>query len=244
MKEYPVLNIDSDLSDLSSREGFIILIDKEDEWSSFDVVKKLRYFTKVKKVGHAGTLDPFATGLLVILFGKATKTADNYSSQNKVYHCIVKLGSSTDSFDRTGSVTNTSENIPDVNTVIDAINSFIGHQEQLPPMFSAVKVNGKRLYKSAREGIEVERKTRQITINSIVIYSVNGDTVEMEVDCSKGTYIRSLANDIGEKLGCFAHLQELRRIRSGDFRIEDAFTVSELLDRIRDNRDISNYDNR
>ncbi|MDA3885086.1 MAG: tRNA pseudouridine(55) synthase TruB [Candidatus Delongbacteria bacterium] len=235
MIEYPVINKDFNPDDLLLLDGFIILIDKEDEWSSFDVVKKLRGALRVKKVGHAGTLDPFATGLLVILFGKATKTADLYSSQNKVYHCVVKLGSSTNSFDRTGEVTNTSDAIPEKDRITEVINSFIGHQEQLPPMFSAIKVNGKRLYKSAREGIEVERKTRQITINSIDIISIGDDTVEMVVDCTKGTYVRSLADDIGTKLGCYAHLQELRRIKSGEFDIKDAFTVSELLKKVKSN---------
>ena len=232
MKEYPIINKDFNLDDLLLLDGFIILIDKEDEWTSFDVVKKLRGALRVQKVGHAGTLDPFATGLLVILFGKATKTADLYSSQNKTYHCIVKLGSQTDSFDRTGNVTNSSDSIPSEEAITEVINSFIGTQEQLPPMFSALKVNGKRLYKSARQGIEVERKPRKITIGSIDIIKIDNDIVEMVVECSKGTYIRSLADDIGTKLGCYAHLQELRRTQSGNFDIKDSFTVSELLDKI------------
>ncbi|MDA3839319.1 MAG: tRNA pseudouridine(55) synthase TruB [Candidatus Delongbacteria bacterium] len=236
MKKYPIITKNSNLNDLLLMEGFIILIDKEDEWTSFDVVKKLRGALRVKKVGHAGTLDPFATGLLVILFGKATKTADLYSSQNKTYHCIVKLGSQTNSFDRTGEITNTSDEIPDKDKITEVVNSFIGPQEQLPPMFSAIKVNGKRLYKSAREGIEVERKPRKITINSIDIINIENDTVEMVVDCTKGTYVRSLADDIGTKLGCYGHLQELRRTKSGDFKIEDAFTVTELLDKVREDR--------
>ena len=232
MKEYPIINKDFNPDDLLLLDGFIILIDKEDEWTSFDVVKKLRGALRVKKVGHAGTLDPFATGLLVILFGKATKTADLYSSQDKIYHCIVKLGSQTDSFDRTGNVTNTSNSISNKEKITEAVNSFIGTQEQLPPMFSALKVNGKRLYKSAREGIEVERKPRKITISSIEIIKIDDDIVEMVVECSKGTYIRSLADDIGTKLGCYAHLEELRRTQSGKFDIKDSFTVSELLDRV------------
>ena len=234
MIEYPVINKDFNPDDLLLLEGFIILIDKEDEWTSFDVVKKLRGALRVKKVGHAGTLDPFATGLLVILFGKATKTADLYSSQNKTYHCIVKLGSQTDSFDRTGEITNTSDDIPDKDKITEVINSFIGTQEQLPPMFSAIKVNGKRLYKSARQGIEVERKPRKITITSIEIIKIDNDIVEMVAECSKGTYIRSLADDIGTKLGCYAHLQELRRTQSGKFDIRDSFTVAELLSRVKD----------
>ena len=216
-------------------EGFIILVDKEDEWTSFDVVKKLRGALRVKKVGHAGTLDPFATGLLIILFGKATKTADLYSSQDKTYHCIVKLGSQTDSFDRTGNITNTSDSIPEKDRITEVVNSFIGTQEQLPPMFSAIKVNGKRLYKSARQGIEVERKPRKITINSIDIIKIDNDIIEMVVECSKGTYIRSLADDIGTKLGCYAHLKELRRTQSGYFKIEGAFTVSELVGEVKRN---------
>ena len=235
MIEYPVINKDFNPDDLLLMDGFIILIDKEDEWTSFDVVKKLRGALRVKKVGHAGTLDPFATGLLVILFGKATKTADLYSSQNKTYHCFVKLGSQTDSFDRTGTVINTSDEIPEKDRVTEVINSFIGTQEQLPPMFSAIKVNGKRLYKSAREGIEVERKPRKITINSIDIVKIDNDIIEMVVECTKGTYIRSLADDIGTKLGCYAHLQELRRTQSGKFDIKDSFTVSELIEKVKSN---------
>ena len=235
MIEYPVINKDFNPDDLLLLDGFIILIDKEDEWTSFDVVKKLRGVLKVKKVGHAGTLDPFATGLLVILFGKATKTADHHTSQDKIYHCIVKLGSQTNSFDRTGAVTNTSDTIPDKDRIIEVVNSFLGIQEQLPPMFSAIKVNGKRLYKSAREGVEVERKPRKITISSIDIIKIDNDIVEMVVECTKGTYIRSLADDIGTKLGCYAHLQELRRTKSGKFDIKDSFTVSELIEKVKSN---------
>lgn len=211
-------------------EGFILLIDKEPDWTSFDVVAKLRNILKIKKIGHAGTLDPFATGLLLILVGKATKKQDELMLSDKVYETDIKLGEKTDSFDRTGAVIASSEKQVSDEDIRSAVMSFTGEQLQLPPMFSAIKKDGKRLYELARKGIEIERESRKIIIHSIDILGIESNTVRIRVHCSKGTYIRTLADDIGMKLGTFAHLKELRRTSIGDFCADDAFTIGEFAD--------------
>lgn len=219
-------------------EGFILLIDKEPDWTSFDVVAKLRNILKIKKIGHAGTLDPFATGLLLILVGKATKKQDELMLSDKIYETEIKLGERTDSFDRTGSVTASSDKQVSDDEIRSAVMSFTGEQLQLPPMFSAVKKDGKRLYELARKGIEIEREPRKIIIHSIDILGIESNTVRIRVHCSKGTYIRSLADDIGEKLGTYAHLKELRRTKIGDFSVNDAFTIGEFAEIFIKNTDI------
>ncbi len=209
-------------------EGFIVLIDKEPGCTSFDVVAALRRILKIKKIGHAGTLDPFATGLLLLLVGRATKKQDELTVSDKVYECDIRLGEKTDSFDRTGTVTAVSDKLVTPDEIRAAAASFTGESFQLPPMFSAVKKDGKRLYELARKGIEVEREPRKIFINSIDILSIDTGLVRLRVQCSKGTYIRSLADDIGEKLGTYGHLKELRRTSIGNFSVDDAFTIDDF----------------
>lgn len=209
-------------------EGFILLIDKEPDWTSFDVVAKLRNILKIKKIGHAGTLDPFATGLLLILVGKATKKQDELMLSDKVYETDIKLGEKTDSFDRTGAVIASSDKQVSDEEIRSAVMSLTGEQLQLPPMFSAIKKDGKRLYELARKGIEIEREPRKITIHSIDILSIQDNILRVRVHCSKGTYIRSLADDIGEKLGTYAHLKELRRVSIGSYSVENAFKIGEF----------------
>ena len=206
----------------------MLLIDKEEGWTSFDVVAKLRNILKIKKIGHAGTLDPFATGLLLLLVGKATKIQDELMCSDKVYEAELKLGERTDSFDPTGNVTAVSDKKATEEEIISAVMSFSGEQLQLPPMFSAVKKDGKRLYELARKGIEIEREPRKITIYSIEVLSIKQDAVTIRVRCSKGTYVRTLADDIGEKLGTYAHLQKLRRISIGEYCVDNSFKIGEI----------------
>jgi len=214
-------------------EGFIVLIDKEPGWTSFDVVAKLRKILRIKKIGHAGTLDPFATGLLIMLVGKATKIQDQLMLSDKVYEAVLKLGERTDSFDITGNVISTSQETASEEEIKNAVMSFAGESMQLPPMFSALKKDGKKLYELARKGIETERERRKIKIHSISVLSISADEVEIRVHCSKGTYIRSLADDIGTKLGTYAYLKELRRFSSGEYSVDDAFKVGEFIEHVR-----------
>ena len=211
-------------------ESGILLVDKPKEWTSHDVVNLVRRRFKVKKVGHCGTLDPAATGLLVIVLGKATKLSQKLSGNDKAYDAVIKLGTETDSLDMDGEVTSENDNWKElaISDIKAAINSFKGPQMQVPPMVSAKKKDGKRLYELARKGITVERDPVPITINSINIESIELPIAKFSVDCSKGTYIRVLASDIGKKLGCGAVLQDLRRTKSGMFEIGKAFTIEEI----------------
>ncbi|MBU4485493.1 MAG: tRNA pseudouridine(55) synthase TruB [Candidatus Delongbacteria bacterium] len=218
----------SSISSQIPEDGFIVLIDKEPDWTSFDVVAKLRGILKIKKIGHAGTLDPFATGLLLILVGKATKRQNGLMAADKVYEAEIKLGEKTDSYDRTGKVTATSDLKVSAEQIREVVMSFVGENLQIPPMFSAIKKDGKRLYELARKGIEIEREPRKVTIHSIDISAIETDIIRVRVHCSKGTYIRSLANDIGERLGTYGHLKDLRRTSIGNFSVKDALKVSEF----------------
>ena len=219
--------------------GEIILIDKELKWTSFDVVSKLRNSIKKKldikkiKVGHAGTLDPLATGLLIICTGKMTKNIENFSKLNKTYNGKITLGSTTPSYDLE---TKPNVNYPiehiDENMIINTAKKFEGKIFQKPPIFSAVKKNGVRLYKLARKGMDVNIKKREIIINNFTINSINLPEIEFTVTCSKGTYIRSLANDFGKELNSGAHLSELRRTSIGDYLIEDSFKIMDFIKNI------------
>ena len=221
-------------ADIDEVGGFTLLVDKPVEWTSFDVVNKLKGVFKIKKIGHAGTLDPFATGLLIICVKKkATKTISTYQDKTKRYTALVELGKTTDSYDIKGEITDT-KNVEDFDIseerITEVVNSFIGDITQIPPMFSALKVGGKRLYKLAREGKTVERKERHITIYEIVnIKIIDKKFISFEVQCSKGTYIRTLADDIGRKLGCGAYLKDLRRTAIGEHLVDDAFEVEDLI---------------
>ncbi len=201
----------------------ILIVNKPEGWTSHDVVNKTKYMIRAKKVGHAGTLDPMATGVLVLLINKATKTASRYESDGKRYKAEVTFGTSTDSYDRTGTVTDTGlpENIA-MEDLEREISGFLGEQEQLPPMYSAVKVKGKKLYELARKGKTVERKARKITIERIDADISSFPVITLDICCSKGTYVRSIAHDLGVRLGCPSHLSGLVRTESGDFTLDEA----------------------
>ena len=211
------------------RNGKIILIDKPIEWTSFDVIKYIRKSIqtrlKVKKikVGHAGTLDPLATGLLIVCIGKETKNISKYQDLSKKYTGIIKLGETTPSYDRETEIDGTFDyKHIDENKILEISKTFIGKQKQFPPIYSALKKDGKRMYKYAREKIEIEIKPRDIEIYNFKILSFSTPYIEFIIECSKGTYIRSIANDYGQKLNSGSHLHELKRISIGDFSISDA----------------------
>ena len=207
----------------------VLLVDKPKGWTSFDVVNMVRSRFNIPKVGHCGTLDPAASGLLVLMLGRFTKLSQKFSGEDKVYQSDMLLGTETDSQDMDGKITaeNDYSQITE-EQVKEVIASFLGEQEQIPPMFSAKKQDGKRLYKLARQGIEVEREAKQINIESIDIEEIDLPHVKFTVKCSKGTYIRTLCSDMGKKLGCGAVLFDLRRTLSGKFDLNDAMTVDVL----------------
>jgi tRNA pseudouridine55 synthase len=215
-------------------EGSVILIDKPLHWTSFNAVKKIRYLTGVNKVGHAGTLDPLATGLLIICTGGFTKKISAYMGMEKEYTGTFTLGSTTSSFDLETSP----ENFKDTSSITlseleDTAKQFTGLQLQVPPMFSAIKKDGKPIYLLARKGMETERKAREIFIKECSIMAFEGQKVSFKVVCSTGTYIRSLANDFGTALGCGAHLSSLRRTRIGHFEVSDAEDIEAFTEKIK-----------
>jgi len=210
-------------------EGRVFLVDKDPGFTSFDVVNLIRKRAGIKKVGHAGTLDPAATGLLIICTGKKTKSINEFQGQDKTYEGVIFLGKTTASMDgETGFIEEknvsgiTSEQIEEVR------KSFLGKQKQIPPMYSALKHKGKALYKYARKGITVEREPRVIEIFEFEISKIKLPEVEFRIRCTKGTYIRVIANDFGAKLGCGAYLSSLRRTKIGDYSVNDALTINEL----------------
>lgn len=212
----------------------ILIVDKEKGMTSHDVVDAVRRRFAVRKVGHAGTLDPNATGVLVLLLGKATKLSGKLLNEDKEYAAEMKLGERTDSGDCMGKVTEVRDVRVSVGEITAAVNSFEGESEQVPPMVSAKKIKGKRLYKLARRGVEVERAPHTIRVVGIGVREVDLPFVRFSLACSKGTYVRQIADDIGEKLGCGAHLTELRRTRSGEFTIEQAIVFSDLMESDRE----------
>ncbi len=214
--------------------GGVILIDKDKDWTSFDVCAKLRGLLKIKKVGHAGTLDPLATGLLIICVGKATKTMTDYQALEKSYKAIIKLGATTKTDDSEADEENIklTDEIKD-DEINNVISSFIGDIDQVPPMYSAKKVKGQRLYKLARKGGSIELEPSQVAIYDIIINSISNPIIDATVNCSKGTYIRSLARDIGAKLGVGGYLKDLRRIAIGEYLAEQALTITELQEIIK-----------
>ncbi|HET8859265.1 tRNA pseudouridine(55) synthase TruB [Marivirga sp.] len=214
----------------SYNEGKVLLIDKPLTWTSFDVVKKLKFALKVKKIGHAGTLDPLATGLLILCTGKMTKSIEKYQAQEKEYTGEFTLGYTTPSYDlETEPEFQSKTDHLSIKEIQDATKTFIGEVEQTPPIFSAVKTGGKRAYSLAREGKEVKLKSRIVTISEFGITSFEENKVTFKVRCSKGTYIRSLAYDFGEKLGVGAYLSALRRTKIGDFSVNDAEDLNEFV---------------
>lgn len=206
----------------------ILLVDKPANMSSFAVVAHARRRLKVKKIGHGGTLDPFATGLLVLLVGRNfTKRADEFLQGDKKYRAVLRLGIATDTFDLEGKELNRSTKVPTRQELEEVLTQFQGTIEQVPPMFSAKKVAGVRLYELARQGKEVERKKCTVQVE-ISLLGYTYPEVEIEVRCSKGTYIRALAEDIGQSLGTYAHLVALRRLGSGRFSLEDSIDFVSL----------------
>ena len=216
----------------------LININKPSGISSFDVIRVLRKTLKEKRIGHTGTLDPLATGVLIICVGKATRLAQDIEGYSKVYVAELELGYKTDTYDIEGSVTERSS----IESVVfdefkNVVDSFIGHSKQLPPMYSAIKINGQKLYELARKGIEVERKTRDINIDFIEIVEFDGKKAKIRCKVSKGTYIRSLIYDIGEKLGTFATMTSLVREKVGDIDIANAFSLEEIENLHNNNRE-------
>ena len=206
----------------------IILIDKPQEWTSHDVVGKLRGILHERRIGHSGTLDPLATGLLVVFVGRATRAVEFAEADRKEYVAGLRLGMSTDTQDITGRILSEGSDIPDEPEVRNVLERFKGELEQIPPMYSAVKIGGKKLYELARKGESIERKPRHITVFGLEITGRSDDDYILDVVCSKGTYIRTLCHDIGMSLGCSGCMSSLRRIKSGVFSVEDAYTISEV----------------
>jgi tRNA pseudouridine55 synthase len=207
----------------------ILLLDKRLGVSSNKALQEVKRLFNAQKAGHTGSLDPLATGLLPICFGEATKVSGMMLEDNKRYHVLIQLGIKTDTGDMEGEIIDT-RTIPafTLNEIEAILEKFKGSIDQVPPMYSALKLNGKKLYELARNGITVERSARRITIFELKLISAQKDTLELDVYCSKGTYIRSLAEDIGETLGCGATVKALRRTQSGSFAIEQAITFEQL----------------
>ncbi len=216
----------------------VLNVYKEAGFTSHDVVAKLRGIVKQKKIGHTGTLDPDATGVLPVCLGNATKLCDLLTDKDKTYEAILKLGITTDTQDTSGTVLSTSSVTATESEIREAVESFIGDYNQIPPMYSALKVNGKKLYELAREGIEVERKARPVKILGITINWINLENheVSMTVKCSKGTYIRTLCQDIGEKLSCGGCMSNLKRVQVGRFEIRDSLTLGEIETLVKEDR--------
>lgn len=207
----------------------ILNINKEKGISSARVVSLVRRALDMKKVGHTGTLDLEASGILPIVVGKATRVSDYMMTKDKVYETEMILGAKTDTLDAAGEITARSDKKVSKEEFLEAMNTFRGEVEQIPPMYSALKVNGKKLYDLAREGIEIERKRRKVTIYDIKLLDFDFPKATIRVTCSKGTYIRTLVDDIGEKLGTYAYVDELIRTRVGDFDIKDAIKSEDIL---------------
>lgn len=220
----------------------ILLIDKAPGWTSFDVVAKIRGARRAAfkatgvtptkrqlRVGHAGTLDPFATGLLIILLGDATKRSDEFLKQDKTYEATITLGATSSTGDPEGELTPVSDNVPSSEAVQAAIGNFTGPITQIPPAYSAIKVNGQRAYKLARKGQDVDIPSRQVTIHSLEVVSFDYPQLHIRTHVSSGTYIRSLAQDIGEALGTGAYCSQLRRTVIGDLNVDDSTEVESVI---------------
>ena len=217
-------------------EGKVLLIDKPLHWTSFDVVRKIRNSLRIKKVGHAGTLDPLATGLLIVCTGKFTKKINEFMAREKEYTGSFTLGAVTPTYD----LESTPEQVKDTNylskeIIINNTIKFTGDIMQVPPVYSAIKKNGTALYELARRGVEVELLPRPVTIHSFLIESIEMPVVHFRITCSTGTYIRSIANDFGAALGCGGYLSELRRTRIGEFEVTNAMGVETFIEDLKKN---------
>ncbi len=211
-------------------EGEVFLVDKPKGWTSFDVVNKIRRSLRLRKVGHAGTLDPMATGLLIVCTGARVRDVDRFMGLEKEYDATMVLGARTESFDaETPVMERRATNAVTEEDVRTVLAQMIGPQIQVPPMWSAAKVGGRRLYKYARKGISVERRPREIVVHSLTPVAIGIPEVRFTVVCSKGTYVRALVDEIGNRLGCGAYLSALRRTRIGEYSVADASTIEELV---------------
>lgn len=211
-------------------EGEVIFIDKAYQWTSFDVVKKIRNTIRIKKVGHAGTLDPLATGLLIVCTGRMTKQIQTFQDLPKEYKGAFYLGATRPSYDKETEI-DQSRDISDITAskIEKAVRSFLGEIDQVPPIYSAVRKEGKRVYEFAREGKEIKLEPRKVQIFRFEITNIVLPVVEFILECSKGFYVRSLARDFGEKLGCGAYLDLLRRTAIGEYRVDNAMTIEEFV---------------
>jgi tRNA pseudouridine55 synthase len=219
----------SDVHSLDFEKGEVLLVDKPLNWTSFDVVHRVRDLFHVKKVGHAGTLDPKATGLLILCTGKKTKEIDTFTGQEKEYEGIMQLGATTVSFDSETPEQDQKDFLRiDEKQILDVFSTFVGVQLQVPPMYSAVKYGGKPLYKYARKGRSLERQPREITVSEFTLIKMDLPLVYFRVVCSKGTYIRSIVDECGKKLLCGAYLKELRRTRIGSLSLQQALQIEDL----------------
>ncbi|MCG3117983.1 MAG: tRNA pseudouridine synthase B [bacterium] len=217
------------------KTGKIIPLDKPEGWTSFDVVNKLRGLTKVKKVGHAGTLDPFATGVLLICFAGATKQVNQLMELEKEYEGTLALGTETDSHDVTGKIV-AQHAVPELSReqIVQAVKKYTGAIMQIPPMFSALKREGRRLYELARQGEQVDLTPRPVKIYTFDILEVTLPEIRFRVRCSRGTYIRALARDLGRDFGCGAFLKTLRRTRVGEYAVASALSIQQFVERLTD----------
>ncbi len=237
LAERPVLNRTTIANihgwlDSARADGAIALIDKEENWTSFDCVAKLRNATRIKKVGHAGTLDPLATGLLVLCFGRATKDIEKLQDDTKVYEVTIRMGATSTTDDRAGDITAIEHTTPSDEAIHAALRAFVGTIEQIPPSYSAIRHSGRRQYDLAREGKDFTPKPRVVTVHSITNVVVKWPLVRCTIECSKGTYIRSIARDVGAALGCGGYVEQLRRTASGGFAAMSALRVAEIAESI------------
>jgi tRNA pseudouridine55 synthase len=227
------------MSTFDFQNGELLLVDKPLTWTSFDVVGKIRNSTRIKKikVGHAGTLDPLATGLLIVCTGKLTKKVDEFLAEEKEYTGTITLGATTPSYDLETEV---NQNFPiehiTTELIANAAQSFEGEIEQVSPAYSALRIDGERAYHKARRGEEVKMKSRKVTIETFEITNIEMPVISFRIVCSKGTYIRSIAHDFGKKLESGGYLSSLRRTRSGGFKIEDAWNLDALVAKIKEER--------
>ena len=207
----------------------ILLIDKAEGWTSSDVVIKLKGVLRERRVGHSGTLDPMATGLLAVFVGRATRAVEFAEAHDKRYTAGLRLGVTTDTQDVTGSVLRSCPANVAEDELKAVLTRFTGELEQIPPMYSAIKINGQKLYDIARRGGEVKRRPRHITVSGISVVGRSGNDFVLDISCSKGTYIRTLCNDIGDALGCGGCMSSLRRTAAGDFSVSQAYTIDEVV---------------
>ena len=208
----------------------IVIVDKPQDWTSQDVVSKLRGVFKTRRIGHGGTLDPMATGVLPVFVGRATRGVEFFEHAEKTYEAVLRLGLATDTEDITGTVLCEKEVNITEHQFLSALEQFRGEIQQIPPMYSAIKINGQKLCDLARKGREVERQPRTITIHKLECLEFTGLTAKLLVHCSKGTYIRTLCKDIGEALGCGGCMESLRRVTAGEYTIEQAVPLQTLID--------------